>query len=216
MWNCWLSASVLDSISFWIIEFWMVTSIPSSSETFLDRSRPLAIVPFNPFPDDIFYPWSLTTGSKWPIYIYIEKIQLGQIDPSYISLSFSVQVGFLYFSSWPGSKNIFTTLGSPDDEGEAVEYISAQEELCSETASAGIVFGKDKVTQWSPTPSPEGRTPSKNIVKIPKNRIPLTDDVVSPHDAFLLFVDDKIVCWSWSLIWVMLEKTTLQRLICFC
>lgn len=60
-------------------------------------------------------------------------------------------------------------------------------------SSNKIILGKDKVTQWNTKPFPEARTPAKNLLKIPKNRIPNTDHVTSPGDAFSLFINDKMI-----------------------
>ncbi|GFN87506.1 PiggyBac transposable element-derived protein 4 [Plakobranchus ocellatus] len=42
-------------------------------------------------------------------------------------------------------------------------------------------------------PFPDTRTPSKNILKISKNKTPVTNHVTLPNDAFHLFVDDNMI-----------------------
>ncbi|KAK3701972.1 hypothetical protein RRG08_017862 [Elysia crispata] len=40
---------------------------------------------------------------------------------------------------------------------------------------------------------PESRTPSKNILKIPKQRTPSTNNMTSPVEAFLSYIDNNII-----------------------
>ncbi|GFS10392.1 PiggyBac transposable element-derived protein 3 [Elysia marginata] len=61
------------------------------------------------------------------------------------------------------------------------------------TCSPTTVLGKDEETAWSTHPFPEARTPSKNIVKLPQNRTPFTQHVVLPTDAFLLYINNKMI-----------------------
>ncbi|GFR98203.1 PiggyBac transposable element-derived protein 4 [Elysia marginata] len=61
------------------------------------------------------------------------------------------------------------------------------------TCSPTTVLGKDKETAWSTHPFPEARTQSKNIVRLPKNRTPFTQHVLSPTDEFLLYINNKMI-----------------------
>ena len=55
------------------------------------------------------------------------------------------------------------------------------------------ILAKDQKTEWQNLSVPETRTPSKKILKLPKQRTPSTDHVKSSVDAFHLYFDEKMI-----------------------
>ena len=90
----------------------------------------------------------------------------------------------VYTELAPAAINIVPTVDSHDE----IETNEVDSE-----AGENNILGKDKSTVWYSKPLPEVRTPRKNVLKMPKNQTPFTAHVVSPTDAFLLYVNETMI-----------------------
>ncbi|GFO24935.1 PiggyBac transposable element-derived protein 4 [Plakobranchus ocellatus] len=80
-----------------------------------------------------------------------------------------------------------------DAEDADSDTSGEEEENVEESSPAPDVWKSKDGTEWRSTPLPSGKTPKKNIVKIPKNTVPFTDSVVSPIDCFSLFFTTTMI-----------------------
>ena len=67
------------------------------------------------------------------------------------------------------------------------------EDIPLASLSKKSVLGKDKKTEWSKSPFDESQTPARNVINLPANKTPNTSDVKTPMDAFLLYIDNKLL-----------------------
>ena len=95
--------------------------------------------------------------------------------------------------------------GSDDPSDGSTSSSDSENEIQSENESdrsnsdsdneneGRIIMGKDNNTKWSDKPFEENRPRARNIIHFPQNRTPNTSNVSTPEDAFLLYIDNKLV-----------------------
>ena len=83
-----------------------------------------------------------------------------------------------------------------DDEVSEISSSSSSESDSNDKdgeSDNDTILSKNGEIAWSTTPFREARPPSRNRITLPLNTIPKTGDVVTPEDAYLLFIDNKLI-----------------------